>query len=360
MNKGFIPFRETHYFSDLICDYLDENSKVKPFYHRFPKIENFKAQIEEKQTNYSQAHRKVLCTALEKQYKNCPTSERTQQNIKALRESTTFTITTGHQINIFTGPLYFLYKIIATINLCKTLKSTYPGYNFVPVYWMATEDHDFDEINFFNFKGKKLAWNTHASGAVGRLDTQGLEDVFEVFSKELDHSKNSDAIRNLFQNAYLQHDTLATATRALVNELFGKYGLVILDADTIELKKTFIPFVKNDILNNTAFHTVSETNTGLENYKLQVNPREINLFYLTNNKRERIEASNNRYSVVNTNLTFTKNEIENEIEQHPERFSPNVILRPLYQEVILPNLCYIGGGGEIAYWLDRKSTRLNS
>src|SRR5690606_3641046 len=177
----------------------------------------------------------------------------TQQNIKALRESTTFTITTGHQLNIFTGPLYFLYKIIATINLCKTLKSTYPGYNFVPVYWMATEDHDFEEINFFNFKGKKLAWNTHASGAVGRLDTQGLEDVLEVLSKEVDHCKNSDAMRNLVQNAYLQHDTLATARRALVDGVFRKYGLVILEADTIELRKAFHPGVKSERRAGTVF-----------------------------------------------------------------------------------------------------------
>uniref|UniRef100_UPI0030F86353 bacillithiol biosynthesis protein BshC n=1 Tax=uncultured Wocania sp. TaxID=2834404 RepID=UPI0030F86353 len=89
-------------------------------------------------------------------------------------------------------------------------------------------------------------------------------------------------------------------------------------------------------------------------YNIQVNPREINLFYLKENLRERIVFEDDVYKVNNTDITFTKNEILNEVKYHAERFSPNVIMRPLYQEVILPNLCYIGGGGELAYWFQLK------
>ena len=92
-------------------------------------------------------------------------------------------------MNLFSGPLYFLYKIISTINLCKQLKSAYPKYNFVPIYWMATEDHDFEEINHFVFKGKRISWNKETSGPVGRLSTNGLEEVFEVFEKSLKNER---------------------------------------------------------------------------------------------------------------------------------------------------------------------------
>ena len=189
-----ISYKDTNYFSKLICDYLDEASQLRDFYHRFPKIENFEAQISEKQQSYSAFNREVLVDVLKAQYKNFDTSALTESNIKLLSKENTFTITTGHQLNLFTGPLYFLYKIVSAINLCKALKKNYPNSNFVPVYWMATEDHDFDEINYFNFKGKKLRWNRTSNGAVGRLSTEGLDAVFEVFSAELPVGNNSHQI----------------------------------------------------------------------------------------------------------------------------------------------------------------------
>lgn len=350
-----IPFKETHYFSNLICDYLDQKKELKPFYNRLPSLENFGNQIEEKKSNYNHSFRNVLVKNLLEQYQGFKPSQATTHNIELLKDFNTFTVVTGHQLNIFTGPLYFLYKIVSTINLCKQLKAEYPEYNFVPIYWMATEDHDFDEINFFNFQGKKLVWNRDTSGAVGHLNLSGLDEVFQVFSKELEHSENGDAIRQLFQKAYLENTNLAESTRYLVNELFGDLGLVILDADSQELKRLFVPYLKNELFENTAFRKVAETNKQLEEYKIQVNPREINLFYLKENLRERIEFQNGKFVVLNADLTFSDDEIEHELEQHPERFSPNVIMRPLYQEVILPNLCYIGGGGELAYWLQLKS-----
>jgi uncharacterized protein YllA (UPF0747 family) len=175
MEVDCIGFRETGFFSELICDYLDENKGLEPFYSRLPSLENFKAQLEEKEKTFPLENRKVLVEALKGQYADVETSEATLTNIEALKEKNAFTIVTGHQLNLFTGPLYFLYKIISTINLTEELKVAYPDSNFIPVYWMATEDHDFDEINYFNFKGRKLQWNKDAAGAVGALSTEGLE-----------------------------------------------------------------------------------------------------------------------------------------------------------------------------------------
>lgn len=361
MPTDCITYQNSGYFSPLMNDYLDQKPELKSLYNRFPTLENFEKQILEKQENFNgNKKREVLVSVLEKQYAAIETSDLTINNIKLLNHNNTFTITTGHQLNLFSGPLYFLYKIISTINLTRELKAKYPTYNFVPIYWMATEDHDFEEINYFNFKGKKFRWNIESSGPVGRLSTKGLEDLFEVFALEIGSSNNATAIKKMFQESYLNHDNLADATRYLANALFGEHGLVILDADNSDLKRSFIPYAKEELLHQTSYKTVLETAEKLKKYSVQVNPREINLFYIEDNLRERIlfDTDSNRdgkYKVNNTQIEFQETEILELLENHPEKFSPNVIMRPLYQEVILPNLCYIGGGGEIAYWLELKS-----
>ncbi|NJX16255.1 bacillithiol biosynthesis cysteine-adding enzyme BshC [Tamlana crocina] len=358
MQHNSITFRKTGYFSPLICDYLDENPQLAPFYNRFPELENFKSQIEEKGASFSDDSRAVLVSALKAQYRSVEASHETLQNIEALKFSNAFTVTTGHQLNLFTGPLYFLYKIVSAINLSNELKKAYPEFNFVPVYWMATEDHDFEEINYFNFKGKKIHWNKNASGAVGELSTEGLEAVFNLFSQDLGSSKNAENLKHLFSEAYLKHNNLTDATRFLANALFKDYGLVIVDGNDAALKKEFVPFMEAELLKQTSFKQVSQTNEQInqlpENYKIQVNPREINLFYLDQNLRERIVFEDGTYKVLNTDLSWSKSEMLKHLNEVPERFSPNVIMRPLYQEVILPNLCYIGGGGELAYWFQLK------
>ena len=359
MDIDCLPLEKTGYFSKLICDYVAKDAKLKPLYNRFPDVDGFKGQIEEKGKHFTQAQRDVLHSSMQNQYKNTDTSKGTAANIDLLKEKNTFTIVTGHQLNLFTGPLYFLYKIISTINLTKQLKKEYPDSNFVPIYWMATEDHDFDEINYFNFKGLKFQWNKEASGAVGHLPTKGLEEVFTLYSKTIGDSNNAKKLKELFENAYLKHDNLTNATRFLANEIFKDYGLVIVDGDDVDLKKTLIPYMKKDIFEQTAFKKVSETIKEIEeissDYPVQVNPREINYFYLKDGIRERIIESKEKYLVNETTISFTKEGLVEEMNAHPERFSPNVIARPLYQEVILPNLCYIGGGGEIAYWLELKA-----
>ncbi len=357
MKVHHIHYRTTGYFSKLICDYLGKDPSLSDFYENTPNIEGFKKQIELKQAeeNVSEFPRDLLVAALKSQYKNLNISENTALNIEVLKDKNTYTITTGHQLNIFTGPMYFLYKIVSVINLTKQLKKEFPAQKFVPIYWMATEDHDFEEINYFNFKNKKIQWKTDDSGAVGRLNTDGFEAVFNEFSQLLNNSENADYLRNLFKNAYLKHSSLTEATRYLVNELFTDYGLVVIDGDYPELKQHFAPIVKDELLSNISFQQVSKSNDLLgEKYKIQVNPREINLFYLENGLRERIIFENDMFKINGTSRTFSKDEILEELQNFPERFSPNVIMRPLYQEAILPNLAYIGGGGEIAYWFQLK------
>ncbi len=339
-----LPYRATNAFSELVSDFLDQKPHLNNFLHRFPAIENFSAQMQERQ-NFPAAQRQALVKVLQKQYENVPKNPTVELNLALLQQEKTFTVTTGHQLNIFTGPLYFVYKIVTAIKTCQELKAAYPENEFVPVYWMATEDHDFAEINHFNLFGKRYEWQTDQKGAVGRMNLIGLEKLLEELPEKFP----------VFEKAYRESKTLAEATRKIVNELFGGYGLVVLDADEPELKKALIPVIQNELAENTAYQLVNRTNETLAAfYKPQVLAREINLFYLDNGLRERLVQEEDLFKVLNTDLRFTAEEIQKLAQEQPEKFSPNVILRPLYQELLLPNLAYVGGGAEVAYWLQLK------
>lgn len=356
MPKQLLPYHKTGYFSKLICDYLSEVKATVPFYHRFPSLANFKAQLTEKRGTFSDESRNTLVNRLKHQYKDFSISEATRQNIDSLSKASTFTITTGHQLNLFTGPLYFLYKILSVINLCEQLKTANPSYHFVPVYWMATEDHDFEEINYFNLHGKKVVWERNSDGAVGEMSTESLNGILKVLRKELGDSANAKKLISLFSKAYVDHQNLADATRYLGNELFKDHGLVIIDGNDTELKRALIPYAEIELTENKSFENITKTTKRLvaAGYGEQVHPREINLFYLTEGSRDRIVEKDNDFYIDGSDLVFTADEIKNELHNHPERFSPNALLRPLYQEVILPNVCYVGGGGELAYWFQLK------
>tara|TARA_Y100000385_G_C13103940_1_gene646255 strand:+ start:3014 stop:4618 length:1605 start_codon:yes stop_codon:yes gene_type:complete len=360
MPTDCISLRDTAFASKLICDYVENNPGLHPFYTRFPKQENFKSQLEAKQTQFSTEKRTVLVKALTRQYaEELGPSAQTTKTIESLLSPNTFTITTGHQLNLMGGPLYFLYKIISTINLAKQLKKNQPEYNFVPVFWMATEDHDFEEINHFNFKNKRFQWTKNSSGAVGELSTSDLTEFVTIFTNALGNTIHANRLKELMQNAYLKHSNLAASTRSLVHALFAEEGLLVIDGNDQDLKRLFIPLITSELTTQNAYRFISETTQKLKvvdaAYKVQVNPREINLFYIRTNFRERIVLKEGVYSVLNSDFTWTLEEVLSELESNPERFSPNVIMRPIYQETILPNLCYVGGGGELSYWLQLKS-----
>ncbi len=353
--KHTIPYSETGLLNKLITDYINQAPQLAHFYNRPDRIEAYFQQIEEKAANYPKAHRAVLSESLQRQYGDLAITTAVHDNILALKDDKTFTITTGHQLSLFTGPLYFIYKIVSAINTAKALKSKYPDYQFVPVYWMATEDHDFEEIASFVTLTGKLKWERNVSGAVGRLDTSGLDQLFSVLKREFNSGKNAAEIAALFEKAYLNNNSLTSATRFLVNELFGETGLVIVDGDDRELKQLFTPYLRMEFQNSFSFEAVRHTNKQLSGYSIQVNPREVNLFYMNDSIRSRIVREERTYTVLDTQISFTEEQLEAELNNYPERFSPNVILRPLYQEVILPNLSYIGGAGELAYWLQLKA-----
>lgn len=360
MKTAFVPYSETRRFSTLILDYLSENKNLKDFYTATPSLENFQRQAQEKKKEFSAESRTILYNTLKEDYKDCPQTDSVKKNIEALQQPNTLTITTGHQLSLMTGPLFFIYKILSAIKLCQQLNQKEDGNHYVPVYWMATEDHDFEEISHFFFGDKKILWNRDYGGPVGRMNLKGMEAVLTVFEKHLGHSKNATWLKALITNSYRNSNTLAAATRKLVNGLFGAYGLVILDGDHPALKKQFIPAIRTELLEQRCEIKVNEQIKKLQKkynpaFKPQVTPRPINLFYLGHDKRLRIVNRDNGYALDGSEVYFSKAEFLEVLQQSPEYFSPNVLLRPLYQETILPNIGYIGGGGELAYWFQLKA-----
>jgi len=342
-----VSLGETHSFSPIFLDYLQGKEALQPFYNFLPSLDNLHKAMTQKAPHFTAAQRQTLVAALQAQYQDLPHQAAVAQNIESLAQANTYTVTTGHQLNLFTGPVFFIYKLVTAINTARRLKEAHPDQHFVPVYWMATEDHDFAEINHFNLFGQDIAWQAPSGGPVGRMALEGIEKVFESLPEAIP----------LFEQAYTQQPNLAAATRAIVHELMGRYGLVVLDADDASLKKALVPVVKNDVLTHKANALVEAANSQLEalGYKTQVFPRHINFFYIEQGIRARIvKQDDGTYKALNTELAWTEAQLLALIEQRPECFSPNVILRPLYQELILPNIAYIGGPAEVAYWMQLK------
>lgn len=355
MQKQSFSFTEFNFSSQLIRDLVEGKTDVKPFVQDFFSKNEVVNQIQRK--IFTTEQRTILVNSLQQQNKNTLLSELSLQNIELLKQKNTFTITTGHQLNLMTGSLYSIYKILQVIIWSEKLNKSQPNYNFVPLFWMATEDHDFEEINHIHLFNNKIEWvkenqENYIAGAITtdeNFEQHVTQPILELF--------NNDDVRNKVENylSYYKNSNLATATRGLLNDLFGEYGLIILDGNDKALKQQFVPVVEKELQTQITHSIVSRTNKKLSDlgYHNQVFLRESNLFYIENNKvRHRIVKTNTAFEI--NGQAKTKSELIEELIKFPERFSPNALLRPVYQETVLPNLCYFGGGGEIAYWLQLK------
>jgi len=349
-----IPYQQTGWFSKIVTAYLDEETGVQPFYKHRVTLDGIQAAITARQA-FNQ-NRELLVTELQKQYFGLPVTGKLQNNIQSLSQATTFTVTTAHQPNIFTGPAYFVYKILHTIKLANHLSGKFPAYNFVPVYYMGSEDADLDELGSIIINGEKYTWQTQQTGAVGRMkvDKDFIALIHRVHG-QIGVEEYGEELIALFKQCYRKDVTIQQATLELVNALFGTYGLVVVLPDNPNLKRSFVPVIEKELKEGFSHKIVATTIAELgKSYKPQAGGREINLFYLINDKRERIEKEGDKWVVKSLNLEWAEDEMLKELNDYPERFSPNVILRGVFQETILPNIAFIGGGGELAYWLELR------
>lgn len=356
MDISILPYASVPQLAAKDVAYATQNPALKPFYQYHPTLESFRQVLADKAKQ--PIDRALLVTTLKEQYRNLEASRSVKLNIELLAEDNTFVVVTAHQPSLFTGPLFYWYKVFTAINLAKELGIAYPDFNFVPVLVNGAEDHDFEEINNAYIFGKTLRWEHDAvGGACGDMSTRTLAPVLAQLKEVLGESENAAQIYQHIEAAYTSHEKYADATIDLVNRLFGNYGLVALNMNVPAFKRKFIPIMREELFQQSSQALISATQDALAaaGFSGQAHARDINLFYLQNNRRDRIVRDGEGFSILNTDLRFTAAEMEAELEAHPERFSPNVVLRPLFQELILPNLAYVGGGGEIAYWLERKS-----
>jgi bacillithiol biosynthesis cysteine-adding enzyme BshC len=353
-NCTYVPYAETGFFSKIVLDYLQQHEQLTPFYLHPPSVEGLQAAIENRR-RFPQ-NREVLAGVLDEQYRAVDTTAAVKQNIQLLRQENSYTLTTAHQPNIFTGPLYFIYKILHTIRLAAYCAEQFPGNHFIPVFYMGSEDADLDELGNITLEGKRYEWKTKQTGAVGRMKVdKAFLSLLAEMEGQLGVLPHASEIIQLFRAHYTEGVLVQQATLGVVNALFGQYGLLVIIPDDARLKQLFQPVLQKELLEGFSHTAVAPTLEALDKYyKVQAGGRELNLFYLLNDKRERIEKKNGRYEVPALQLAFDEAGILEELAAHPERFSPNVILRGVFQETILPNIAFIGGGGELAYWLELK------
>ena len=350
----YLAYQRTGYFTKIATDYLQQHEQLQPFYNYSVTLEGIKKSIAARKQFATK--RNLLVDELRKQYENIFLSAKQEANLQALLSENTFTITTAHQPNIFTGPLYFIYKIIHVIKLADELNLQLPENKFVPVYYMGSEDADLDELGFIHLDGQKINWNTKQTGAVGRMKVdKDFIRMINLIHGQIGVHPHGKELSDLFKQIYSEGKTIQQATLELVNHLFADFGLMILIPDNAELKRSFHAVVEKEFTEQFSHKAVEETIKELsKNYKVQTGGRELNLFYLTEDKRERIEFTNFKFQISNLKLSWSREEILIELTEHPERFSANVILRGVFQETILPNIAFVGGGGELAYWLELK------
>ena len=348
-----IPRSKLPFFSQEEIDLIYHQEKLSEFIGLKFAIENFEKQIKTKKKLFTSEQRNTIASVLEGNYEKLPENALALKQIALLKEENTYTVTTGHQLCLYGGPLYFFIKIIHTIRLSEVLQEQYPNYNFIPIFWMASEDHDSEEIQSLNIFGKNIIWNHDQEGAVGKFNTDNLNEVKDQLLALFRQPKGTELDKYL---SAMDGITYGAAFKSWVHNLFGEMGLIVLDADQRELKKQMIPVFHKDILENFSNECIEKTNQKLlqEKRTPQIYSRKINVFYMENDKRVRI-VKNAAGDYEAGEISFSKHELIALLNEHPNRFSPNVALRPILQELLLPNLCYIGGMAELKYWAQLKT-----
>lgn len=349
-----ISYAETGRFSKITLDYLNEDEDLKPFFKYKTNLEGIRSALENKKKH--PVNRQLLFEELTRQYAGITDADKLMKNIGLLLDENTFTVCTAHQPNLFTGHLYFIYKIIHVIKLADHLTKEIPGHQFVPVFFVGSEDADLDELNHIYVDGKKYLWNTSQTGAVGRMtvDKDLVKLITELEGQLLAEPFGKEVI-DLLKKCYIPGSSIEKSTFLFVHELFKHFGLIVFLPDNAAYKREMLRVFEEDIFKNTPGKIVNETSKRLsQHHHAQAFARDINLFYMKDDIRNRIVKVEGRFVVHETGISFSEDEMKNELQEHPERFSPNVILRGLFQESVLPNLIFVGGGGELAYWLQLK------
>lgn len=355
MSTQFFPFEAVGKFSANDIAYAKGNNGLENFYRYTPGYSDLEQALEDRK-KYP-VDRELLVSEIKRQYEAFSTDAKVFERIEKLKAGNTFTIITAHQPNLLTGPLYFIYKCLSAIRVARELGNRQKEHRIQPVMVLGGEDHDFEELNHLSLFGKKVAWEDRQGGPIGRYSTDSLQPVLEEVYEILGESDHAQILIGKIRKAFTYGRTYGEAMQHFVHELLGHLGILIVSMDNRAFKKKMIPVFREDLLQHTSHDIVRQVQTAFTEagFDEQAYVRPINVFYFSGDARLRIEKEADRFVTQDHGKEWSEAELLAELEEHPERFSPNVILRPIYQETIFPNLAYVGGGGEISYWLERKA-----
>ncbi len=365
---NYHKFVDREVATGLYTDYNTNFEKISKFYSgNYNDKNDWKTKINDLQNR--KFDRTILNRVLNNQNREFQSGIKTLANIDLLGNDTTFAVVTGQQLGFFGGPLYTIYKAITTVKLANKLSQDYPDYNFVPVFWLEGEDHDFDEINktkYLNsnnelsvveylFGGKPLERNIGATGNI--IIDEHIEQFFLSIESTLPKTDYSLALFELMKGYYSKGNTFLKAFAGFFNHVYEDSGLIFINTNQPDFKKILSPLFVNEINSNSqASKLVIQKSVELEDhYHAQIKAKALNLFMFHKGGRHLIEPSDSGdYYLKNLRQRFTKDELLSVAVNNPELLSPNVVMRPLCQDTLLPTVSYVGGPGEIAYFAQLK------
>lgn len=358
-------------FSRLFQDYIHNFSKLKHLYASdFHSLENIQRHIEKSQK--TNEHRSLLCDILIDQHRQFGCSDKTLSIVESLRHENTFCVVTGQQVGILGGPLYTLYKAFTAIQLADHLNERFPGYRFIPVFWLEGEDHDFAEINSITLlnqenqpnkieyliDGKPLEKNL---GAVGELVLdEAWQRCTDQLAKVLPATEFRTSLLNAVRQSYAAGKTLNQSfvhwISSIISERVGENPIVFISSNDKRIKQTLHPIFLKELQEfpKTSQLVIDQSAVLERDYHAQIKPKAINLFLFHKGGRYLIEPRDDGFSLKGVRYSPTRDELFKIVDETPEMFSPNVILRTICQDTLLPTVVYVAGPSEIAYFAQLK------
>jgi bacillithiol biosynthesis cysteine-adding enzyme BshC len=364
MNMNPIHFCDAPGFPNLFLDYLYEFENVAAFYPKnFKDIEKYPAHFRQV-VSRERAFSDELSDIIAAQYGRDYFSDKTAENLQLLKSENTIAIVTGQQLGILGGPLYTIYKTITAIKLAQKLSEQYPEFHFVPVFWLEADDHDYEEVRHLQLINaanelQRISYPIEETfdeekGTVGNLVfTEAINGFFEELKTSLRGTEFTEPMIEMLSGMYAEGKTFKDAFRELIFSMFDAYGLIIFDPQDIAIKKLLSPVFRNEVANYLAHaeKLVARSATLEETYHAQVKIRPLNLFYHIDKGRFAIDPDEEGgFRLRKKRVNFNHEELLQLTEQHPERFSPNVILRPICQDYLFPTGFYIAGPAEVSYF----------
>lgn len=360
----FVSYSDLPGFQNLSLDYLYEFENVKRFFrHNFRDTDSYPEIIDQCSASENRADRTKVVQLIRDSYRGFQISKQTESNLNSLTSNKTIAVVTGQQLTIFGGPMYTFYKIITTVKLCRHLKEKFEDYNFVPVFWLEGDDHDYNEIasiNIFDLQNnlKKIQFGEEKEpddnrGSVGEIKLgDQITSTINDLDESLRESEFKSSVMDLIKNCYTPEDSLKSSFRKMLFEIFDEYGLIIFDPQTDGIKSLLKPIFSKEI-DEFRTHTdqILTRSAELEDaYHAQVKIKPINLFINEEGGRYLIEPVEDEFRLKGKRIRYTKEQLLSLIENTPERFSPNVLLRPICQDYLLPTAFYVAGPSEISYF----------